>query len=122
MPWTGLSFLAPYKWPAILLAVVAILGIGYTQRLRLVAAQAEAKAALEKAAAAELAAEKTKAVLEQYAAQVEEVARRQQAAAKIRVRTQQATAEIRATKDEEVLKMAKAQAKALSDRWDAGNE
>ena len=115
----GLSFLAPYKRLAILLAVVAILGIGYTQHLRLVAAQAEAKAALEKAAAAELAAEKTKAVLEQYAAQVEEVARRQQAAAKIRVRTQQATAEIRATPDTEVLQMAKAKAKALSEQWEA---
>lgn len=118
----GLSFSAPYKWTAILLLAVAIVGTGYTQHLRLVAAETEAKAALEKAAAAELAAEKTKAVLEQYAAQVEEVARRQQAAAKIRVRTQQATAEIRATPDDEVLSMAKAQAKALSDRWDAGNE
>lgn len=118
----GLSFLAPYKLLAVLLAVVAIIGAGYAQHLRLVAAETEAKAALEKAAAAELAAENTKAVLEQYAAQVEEVARRQQAAAKIRMRTQQATAEIRATKDEEVLQMAKAQAKALSDRWDAGNE
>lgn len=118
----GLSFLAPYKWLAILLAVVAILGIGYTQHLRLVAAQAEAKAALEKAAAAELAVAATNAALEQYAAQVEDVAQRQRAAAKIRVRTQQVTAEIRATPDDEVLSMARAQAKALSERWDAGND
>ncbi len=118
----GLSFLAPYRSLAILLLAVAIVGTGYTQHLRLLAAQAEAKAALEKAAAVELAVATTKAALEQYAAQVEEVARRQQAAAKIRVRTQQATAEIRATPDDEVLSMAKAQAKALSEQWDAGNE
>lgn len=118
----GLNFLAPYKWMAILLVAVAIVGTGYTQHLRLLAAQAEAKAALEKAAAVELAVATTKAALEQYAAQVEEVARRQQAAAKIRVRTQQATAEIRATPDAEVLKMAHTQARALAAQWESGNE
>ena len=118
----SLSFLAPYKWLAILLLAVAILGIGYTQHLRLIAAQAEAKAALEKAAAAELEVATTKAALEQYAAQVEEVAQRQRAAAKVRVRTQQATAEIRATPDAEVLKMAHTQARALAAQWESGNE
>lgn len=119
-----LGVLNPYKWLVASCLVIAVVGTGYVQHLRLAAAQAEARLAVERAVAAEASAQATRELLDKYTAQVEGIARRQEAAAKIRVSTQSATAAIMSKKlgEAETLEMAKAQAVILSAQWEADDE
>jgi hypothetical protein len=114
-----LGILNPYKWLMAVGLVIAVVGTGYVQHLRLATAQSEARLAAERAAAAEASAQATRELLDKYTAQVESIARRQEAAAKVRVRTQSATAAIMSNVpgDKEALEMAKAQAA----QWEAGD-